>query len=164
MDPKIANFSPNLTLKSSLFAKFPPNIATFRHFQAVNFGGYSPVSINQPRSFNFQAQKILMVGLNRSDRLTIFEKKFLWSLNRYSRLIIFQKNCKSCTINAKSENQSHLHIWSDYFPTYKRMKVSRFSLIERENSKLMNKWSLNGFGHSKMFRKKIYGRLIETVA
>ena len=34
------------------------------------------------------------------------------------------------------------------------MKVSKFSLIERENSKLMNKWSLNGFGHLKIFSKK----------
>ena len=40
------------------------------------------------------------------------------------------------------------------FQPTNRMKVSKFSLIERENSKLMNKWSLNGFGHLKIFRKK----------
>ena len=34
------------------------------------------------------------------------------------------------------------------------MKVSKFSLIERENSKLMNKWSLNGFGHLNIFQPK----------
>ena len=56
---------------------------------------YSPVSINQPRSFNFQALKILMVGLNRSGRLIIFEKTFLWSLNRYGRFIICPKIAKS---------------------------------------------------------------------
>ena len=59
-------------------------------------------------------------------------------------------------------NHTYTYGQTTFQPT-KRMKVSKFSLIERENIKMMNKWSLNGFGHLKFFSKKIYGRLIETV-
>ena len=77
-----------------------------------------------------------MVGLNRSDRLTIFEKNFLWSLNRYSHLNICQKKATLNIARFPNKNTSKTFSGGTYFLKNKNTQKNVFAVFLFPNKTL----------------------------